>query len=144
MYIYKRKTFFKYEKRKPHFDFVSHLICSPSELSKIFAVSVKDLAFKRPKPKRWLYWNPAAFWYQPGLFSKPSDEDVWTTRCCKSLQVKFGLEIYDKDFFKTTTCLTDIAYNSSPSRHCHRIVDSYSPSQPIWRIVSLQLIDNYN
>ena len=75
-----------------HFDFTIHFSCFPSELSIILAVSVNDLAFKRPKPKRWLYWIPAAFRYQPELLSKPSDEDVCATKCCKSRQVRFGLK----------------------------------------------------
>ena len=75
-----------------HFDLTLQFSCFPRELSIILAVSVNDFAFKRPKPKRWLYWIPAAFRYQPELFSKPSDEDVWATKCCKSRQVRFGLK----------------------------------------------------
>lgn len=57
------------------------------------ARSTRALAFSRPKPKRLLTISPAPFLFQPGLLTRGSNSDVQTTKCCRSRQVRSGLEL---------------------------------------------------
>lgn len=89
--IHKKFLKFKTKPDNTYSNDVSHVSWWSTWLN-FKAASTSLLALMTPNPNRWLYSRPAALRYQPVLASKPSELEVWTTRCCMSRQVNFGLQ----------------------------------------------------
>lgn len=70
-------------------EYAVHVLCSATFCHTLAASTIAS-ASSLPNPNLWLKWNPAPFFIQP---SSTGDVicAVFTIKCCKSLQVSFGL-----------------------------------------------------